>query len=184
MQIIDLVAEDESAIQQAAKLLVAGFREHWPRAWPDLDSALEEVHEALAAGKIARIAIDEAGTVLGWIGGKSEYYGQAWELHPLVVDPAYQGQGIGAALVADLEVQVKKRGGITIFLGTDDEDQMTTLSNTDLYPNILEQIENIQNLHGHPFTFYQKRGYTIVGVIPDANGLGKPDILMAKRVGE
>lgn len=29
----------------------------------------------------------------------------------------------------------------------------------------------------------QKLGFTTVGVVPDANGLGKPDILMAKRVG-
>ncbi len=29
---------------------------------------------------------------------------------------------------------------------------------------------------------YQKRGFVIVGVVPDANGLGKPDILMAKRI--
>ena len=27
-----------------------------------------------------------------------------------------------------------------------------------------------------------KIGYVIVGVIPDASGLGKPDILMAKSV--
>lgn len=34
-----------------------------------------------------------------------------------------------------------------------------------------------------PYEFYQKLGYAIIGVVPDANGLGKPDILMAKRVG-
>jgi aminoglycoside 6'-N-acetyltransferase I len=28
----------------------------------------------------------------------------------------------------------------------------------------------------------QKLGFSVVGVVPDANGLGKPDILMAKRV--
>jgi aminoglycoside 6'-N-acetyltransferase I len=31
--------------------------------------------------------------------------------------------------------------------------------------------------------FYRKLGFVIVGVVPDANGPGKPDILMAKRVG-
>jgi aminoglycoside 6'-N-acetyltransferase I len=30
--------------------------------------------------------------------------------------------------------------------------------------------------------FHQKLGYTVVGVVPDANGPGKPDISMAKRV--
>jgi aminoglycoside 6'-N-acetyltransferase I len=34
----------------------------------------------------------------------------------------------------------------------------------------------------HPYEFYQKLGYVIVGVIPDANGPGKPDILMAKSL--
>ncbi|MCA9940912.1 MAG: AAC(6')-Ia family aminoglycoside 6'-N-acetyltransferase, partial [Anaerolineales bacterium] len=27
-----------------------------------------------------------------------------------------------------------------------------------------------------------KLGYAIVGVVPDANGWGKPDIIMAKRI--
>jgi aminoglycoside 6'-N-acetyltransferase I len=40
----------------------------------------------------------------------------------------------------------------------------------------------LENRRGHPFTFYRKQGFVLVGVIPDANGFGKPDILMAKRV--
>lgn len=31
----------------AAAMLVAGFREHWPRAWPDHEAALQEVDECL-----------------------------------------------------------------------------------------------------------------------------------------
>ncbi len=183
MQIIDLVKENQDAIKKTANLLVQGFRDHWPKAWPDMDSALQEVHEALQKENINRIAIDDDEVILGWIGGIPEYNGNAWELHPLVVNPKYQGKGIGQALIADFEQKVKERGGITIYLGTDDEDNMTTLSNTDLYPNLFEQIAEIRNLSRHPYEFYQKQGYSIVGVIPDANGLGKPDILMAKRVG-
>jgi aminoglycoside 6'-N-acetyltransferase I len=94
-----------------------------------------------------------------------------------------QGKGIGHALVEDFEELVRQRGGLTITLGSDDEDNMTTLANIDLYENTWEKIQNIRNLKGHPFEFYQKLGYVITGVVPDANGRGKPDILMAKRVG-
>jgi len=85
--------------------------------------------------------------------------------------------------VADLEAQVRQRGGLTLMLGTDDEDGMTTLAGVDLYDDPCRHITTIRNLRGHPYEFYQKVGFTIVGVIPDANGPGKPDILMAKRVG-
>jgi aminoglycoside 6'-N-acetyltransferase I len=41
----------------------------------------------------------------------------------------------------------------------------------------------LKNLHARHYEFYQKLGLVIVGVMPDANGLGKPDIYMAKQVG-
>jgi aminoglycoside 6'-N-acetyltransferase I len=71
---------------------------------------------------------------------------------------------------------------VTIYLGTDDENEATSLSNVDLYENLREHIANIQNYKGHAFEFYQKVGFQIVGVVPDANGIGRPDIMMAKRV--
>ena len=83
----------------------------------------------------------------------------------------------------DFEEQVRLRGGLTITLGSDDEDNMTTLSNVDLYENLWDKVKNIRNLKNHPFEFYQKMGYVITGVIIDANGIGKPDILMSKKVG-
>ena len=93
-----------------------------------------------------------------------------------------QGQGIGRALVQDLEEQVRARGALVITLGSDDEDGMTSLANVDLFENLWEKIRDIQNYKHHPFEFYQKMGYVISGIVPDANGPGKPDILMAKRV--
>jgi aminoglycoside 6'-N-acetyltransferase I len=182
MQIIDLMSDNPTAIQQAASMLVSAFKDHWPNAWPDMQSALKEVKEVFQPGKIVRAAVDEAGTVLGWIGAISEYDGHAWELHPLVVRPDLQGKGLGAVLVADLEQQVKLHGGGTIYLGTDDEDRMTTLADKDLYDDIPGYLANIHNLKKHPYEFYLKQGFTIVGVLPDANGPGKPDIIMAKRV--
>jgi|TARA_B100002003_G_C14066615_1_gene513268 aminoglycoside 6'-N-acetyltransferase I len=109
--------------------------------------------------------------------------GGVWELYPLVVKPVSQGMGVGAALVADLEECIAARGGVTVTLGSDDETGLTSLSGIDLYPDITEHIRNIRNLNRHPYEFYQKQGYVITGVVPDANGWGKPDIMMSKRIG-
>jgi aminoglycoside 6'-N-acetyltransferase I len=183
MRITTLSREDEAAIQQCAALLIEGFLRQGPAAWPDMAAALAEVREALEPGRICRVAVEETGLVLGWIGALPDYGGKVWELHPLVVRPDRQRLGIGRALVADLEQQVRERGGITIYLGTDDMDDQTSVSGVDLYPNVLDHLARIRNLNQHPYEFYQKQGFVIVGVIPDANGPGRPDILMAKRVG-
>ncbi|MEW6285771.1 MAG: GNAT family N-acetyltransferase [Chloroflexota bacterium] len=182
MDIKDLHPSDENLIRQAAQLLVDAFREHWAGAWQTFEEGLDEIREMLAPERILRAAVDDDGNLLGIIGGIPEYDGRVWELHPLAVQPSMQGQGIGRALIEDFEAQVRQRGGLTITLGTDDEDGMTSLSNVDLYDNTWEKIRDIRNLKGHPYTFYQKMGFVITGVVPDANGRGKPDICMSKRV--
>ena len=182
MKIITITKENETLIQQAAQLLVDAFHEHWVEAWPSLSDGLQEVHEMLEDDRIFRAAIDDEGNLLGLIGGISQYDGHVWELHPLAVQPSLQGKRIGKALVEDFEEQVRLRGGLTITLGSDDEDNMTSLSNVDLYENLWDQIRNIHNLKQHPFGFYLKMGYVITGVVPDANGVGKPDIIMSKRI--
>jgi len=183
VDIIDLTPDNISAIEQAAALLVDGFAENSPASWPDLASGREEVREWLAPEHICRVAVDAHGNVLGWIAANSQYHGNVWELHPLVVRADHRGEGIGRALVQDLEQRVGERGGMTLTLGSDDENNLTSLAGIDLYPNLLKHIADIQNLGRHPYSFYEKAGFRIVGVLPDANGFGKPDILMAKRVG-
>ncbi|MBK7452523.1 MAG: GNAT family N-acetyltransferase [Anaerolineales bacterium] len=182
MKIITLVKDNDPLVQQAAQLLVDAFREHWPTAWPSLKDGLEEVHEMLEAERICRAAIDDEKKLLGIIGGIPQYDGLVWELHPLAVQPDMQGGGIGKMLAEDLEEQVRKRGGLTITLGSDDEDGMTSLSNVDLYENLWEKIRDVRNFKRHPYEFYQKMGYVITGIVPDANGVGKPDIILSKRV--
>ena len=156
MNIISPTREDERLVRQAAQLLVDAFREHWPDAWQTFEEGMQEVNEMLEPERICRFAIDESQNLLGMIGGIPQYDGHVWELHPLAVQPNLQGRGIGRALVEDLEEQVRLRGGLTITLGTDDEDNMTSLSNVDLYENLWDQVKNIRNLKNHPFTFYQK----------------------------
>lgn len=182
MKIISLFSENVNLIQQAAQLLVDAFREHWSDAWPTFEDGLKEVHEMLEKERICRAAVDEEGNLLGIIGGIPQYDGNVWELHPLAIQPSRQGQGIGRALVKDFEEQIRLKGGLSITLGSDDEANMTSLSSVDLYENLWEKVRDIRNLKNHPFEFYRKLGYVITGVVPDANGIGKPDILMSKRV--
>lgn len=182
MKIITLTKENDVLVQQAAQLLMDAFREHWVDAWPSLDDGLEEVHVMLEAERICRAVIDENNNLLGVIGGIPQYDGHVWELHPLAVQPSMQGRGIGKLLVEDLEQQVHLRGGLTITLGSDDEDNMTSLSDVDLYENLWEKIRDVRNFKRHPYEFYQKLGYVITGIVPDANGIGKPDIIMSKKV--
>ena len=182
MKIIPITSTNELLIQQAAQLLTDAFREHWPDAWSTLEDGLEEIHEMLGPERIARAAVDENGNLLGIIGGIPQYDGHVWELHPLAVQPSMQGQGIGRVLVEDFEEQVRQRGGLTITLGSDDENSMTSLSNVDVYEDLWNKVKNIRNLKGHPYEFYQKLGFVITGIVPDANGKGKPDIIMSKRV--
>ena len=183
MKIVDLKQDDKEFVEQAAQILVSAFAKHFPDAWPTLEDAYEELEECLESDKVVRIALDESNKMLGWIGGRPVYDGNVWELHPLAVAPNAQRQGIGRALVADLEEIVRAKGAMTVYLGGDDESNQTTLGGIDVYPNLLEKIAQIKNLNDHQYTFYEKCGYQIVGILPDANGFGKPDIFMAKRVG-
>jgi aminoglycoside 6'-N-acetyltransferase I len=174
LQIRDLTrAEEKPAAQMLMDLL--------PKGWPTWQDAIREVREALGRGRIRRAAF-EGRELVGWIGGQDMYPGHVIELHPLAVRADRQRQGIGRALVADFEEHVRARGAHTIFLGTDDEHGQTTLAGVDLFPDPLARLAQLADVGGHPFVFYRKCGYAVVGVMPDANGAGKPDIWMAKRV--
>jgi aminoglycoside 6'-N-acetyltransferase I len=180
--IADLVPGDEEAVRQVANLLVEGFRDDWPEAWPDMDAALREVRESFGEDRISRVALDRSGEVLGWIGGIPSYDGNVWELHPLVVRPDLQRGGIGSALVADLEERVRERGALTLWLGSDDDTGMRLRSPAWTFTRMCSSTSRtLESPRGHPYEFYQKLGFSILGAMPDANGPGKPDIYMAKR---
>jgi aminoglycoside 6'-N-acetyltransferase I len=165
-----------------AVLLLDAFAA-WPESWKTLAEAAQEVEASLADDRVSFVALGEDGAPVGWIAGIESYRGRVWELHPLAVAPGLQRTGIGRRLVERLEREVAARGALTVYLGTDDVTGMTSLGGRNLYPGVLANVARIENLRDHPYGFYQRLGYEVVGVVPDANGPGRPDIMMAKRVG-
>lgn len=177
MTLVDLALTSELIRKDAAAMLVEQFAA--PGGWPDHASAREEVARVLAEG-FARGML-EGDRLLGWIGGLPEYNGRVWELHPLVVSRERRRQGIGRILVAEFEAEARRRGALTATLGTDDDSGMTSLTGVDLYRDLPAHLSNLHDRgRDHPFLFYQKLGYTVTGVMPDANGRGRPDIYMSK----
>lgn len=165
-----------------AEILLDGFSDTGTVGWSTMEECLEEVNDSLEKKKISRIAINDTKEVLAWTIGEEIYEGYTWELALLVVRRDSKRKGIGRKMLEDFEEQVLKRGGSVVFLGSDDENNRTSLGGRELYPNPLEHLANIKNLGGHPYEFYQKCGYTITGVIPHANGFGKPDIWLTKSL--
>jgi aminoglycoside 6'-N-acetyltransferase I len=179
MRTIDLAGQPGLILDQAAALLVEAFDQ--PHGWPTLNLAREEVAHVQREGFTRGIV--EGDQLLGWIGGLPEYHGKVWELHPLVVRRTRRKQGIGRALVEAFEAEARQRGGLTATLGTDDDSDMTSLAGIDLYDDVPRHISELRDLGGHhPFLFYRRLGYVVTGVMPDANGAGKPDIYMSKRL--
>jgi len=177
MQICRLTAHDQDWIRQAAGLLIESF----PHSWPTEAEALAVVHHCLEEEKVALVALVD-NEVAGFTGAMPQYGQTGWELHPLVVARRCQRQGVGTGLIRALEREVMARGCITLYLGSDDEQSKTSLADCDLYDHLWERIRDIRNFKNHPYEFYMKMGYQIVGVFPDVNGIGKPDIWLAKRL--
>jgi aminoglycoside 6'-N-acetyltransferase I len=178
MHIVDLTAP---RVDETAVLLYQAFKDR-TATWPDVPSARSTVLESMDAGKISRIALGDSEKVIGWIGAIPIYDGHVWEIHPIVVATEHRRSGVGRALIRDLENLARDKGALTLWAGSDDENHETSLSSIDLYVDLSAAIREIKNLKRHPYEFFLKAGFRIVGVMPDANGPGKPDIFLAKRV--
>jgi aminoglycoside 6'-N-acetyltransferase I len=175
------INESAETMEKAAKILLETMPE--ANMWPDLNEemAFETVEECIAENNIC-IGIKVNDQLIGWV-GLIPMYKNTWELHPMAILPLFQGKGYGKILLNELENIAQEKGIIGIFAGSDDEANKTSLSETDLTKdNIFEEINNIKNYKNHPYEFYLRCGYSIIGIIPNANGLNKPDILLWKDI--
>jgi len=180
IRIVNLTELNEHQLAEAARILRVALPN--PTAYKAPGEAEAEVADVLEnPGRFGLAALD-GDDLVGWIGG-IRGYSHSLELHPLVVDPSRQRQRVGSLLLAALEKRARDEGFLAIHLGTDDDFGGASLFGADLFPNVAGKIAGVTaTARGHPFTFYARRGFEIVGLPPDANGPGKPDILMAKRL--
>jgi len=180
LTIEDLTTTDSARIEEAASLLHAAFSPLG--AWTTMSEARQEVVESISDDRVSRVALAPDGAVVGWIGAIREYDGVVWQLHPLVVDEAQRRNGIGRALVLDLEAMLATRGALTLWAGSDDLAGETSLGGVDLYSALPQAFGAIRSWGRHPLPFYRRLGFQVIGVMPDANGPGRPDIFLGKRV--
>ena len=179
MNIINMVQVSKTQIMQAAQILTDSL----PIGWPTLQDAIDEIKERLIPENTLLVAVENE-IVIGWGGILAPVYnGNVFELHPLAVRSDKRNQGVGRAIVTALEDEARRQGGLTIHLGADDEigDGETSFANVDLYDDLSGKIMNFSP-GTHQSGFYLKLGYKIIGVMPDANGVGKPDIYFGKRL--
>jgi aminoglycoside 6'-N-acetyltransferase I len=177
LAIVDIASLDERRLHAAARILRESLPS--PTAYKGPGEAEAEVAKVIADPDRFGMAAMEGERLLGWIGAVRGY-SHSLELHPLVVDPPFQVHGVGRALVEALEAHARSEGYLTLWLGADDDFDGTSLFGIGLFPQVLAKAAEISSDRRHPVGFYRRLGFEIVGLIPDANGAGQPDILMSK----
>jgi aminoglycoside 6'-N-acetyltransferase I len=176
MIIIDMNTLSNAQRYKAAQLLTAEL----PLGWATVEDAMAAIEDELVPENTV-LAVLENDAVIAWSGIMPSYGGKVFELHPLVVARPMQRKGVGTFLVRAMEDAARLRGGLALWLGSDDEAGETSLFGANLYDSLPERLKDFDPA-SHPTAFYQKVGFRLVGVMPDANGPGKPDIFMAKRL--
>ena len=178
-EIIDLDTKDSALVERLAAITFEAFKENAPDWVPTIDLARNQVVSAGTRGSLGRVIIEQD-QAAGWIGlikGK-----HVWEIHPIAVAIEYQYKGFGHLLVEDVARIATDAGALTLFAGTSDEVGTTNLFGVDLYANPAQSISNIQATGRNPFKFWENAGFTVVGLMPDAEGVGKPAIQLARRL--
>jgi aminoglycoside 6'-N-acetyltransferase I len=181
-RVLHLRVEDTLLIDELTLLVHEAFAEYAPGWLPTLADAKEEITDSLKPNKISRVMLNEQNRPVGWIGVIRQNSGRVWEIHPAMVAKSEQGKGYGSALVRDIEQLARVAGVLTLCAGTSDQTNASNLSGIDLFEDPVGAIARIQSFKQHPYQFWIACGFTIVGVVPDAEGIGKPGILLAKRV--
>jgi aminoglycoside 6'-N-acetyltransferase I len=180
-RLVDLTSANNALIQQTAHVAYAASQSLSTTWLPTIADAVEEVLESLSHEGISHVLLDQQ-RVVAWVSAFPQFNGRVVEIHPLIVAQAYQGQGWGRRMVNHVEAWAKAQGALTLWLSTSDEANATSLSDCDLYADPGDAIARFHQSAPHPCGFWQKLGFQIVGVLPDAEGRGQPSIMLAKSL--
>jgi aminoglycoside 6'-N-acetyltransferase I len=178
--IVPLVSLDAAALEDLARVTLASALTHTAAWLRDLDAAREELADALAPGKTALVLL-EGPAPIAWVAAAPDW-GRIWELHPLIVAVDHQRRGHGLRLVRAIEHIARAAGALTMLVGTSDTVGATSLSNVELYDHPGARLDGMTVRAPHAVEFWQRAGYTIVGVLPDAEGPGLPSIQLSRRL--
>ncbi|MFK7893660.1 MAG: GNAT family N-acetyltransferase [Granulosicoccus sp.] len=182
-QIQEIPVDDLLQLKAIAKLSTVAARQHSPDWLATVSDAMTELERCIIPENLSRMALHERNPV-GWISA-FPVNNAVWEIHPLLVDPSTHGEGVGSLLVKEVEKTLTVRGVRTIQLSTSDATHATTLSGKDLYIDPLGELQKLDvtdSTLGHAYQFWIRSGYKVVGVLPDAEGMGIPSICFAKRL--
>lgn len=168
---------DDSFLDDAVALM----EEVYPGYAERPGDAMMEIERVMNEDAVFIVRVVE-GELVGLIGARLTHGDTGYELFPHVVHPDEQNQGLGTVLLYMLEQELSRRGATVLFLAVEDEFGDTSLYDQDLFENPFPAIQGMKAIAWHPFVFYRRRGFSVYGVIPDAFGVGKPDILMAKKI--
>lgn len=121
---------------------------------------LEEAQRDGAEGHYKVRVAEHGGHPVGWTAyGLVPLSDGAWDLYWIAVDPGVQGLGVGRALIADCEADVRARGGRWVLAET---------SGTDAYDATC--------------AFYRRCGYAVVSYVADFYRVGDARVTFGKRV--
>ena len=166
-------------VERLAEITFAAFKENAPEWLPTLDLARQQITSAASLGRLGRVILAQD-QIAGWVGivkGR-----RIWEIHPIAIAIDQQYQGLGHILVEDVARLAKTAGALTLFASTSDEVGTTNLFGQNIYADPASAIKGIRATGRNPFEFWQHAGFTVVGLMPDAEGIGKPAIHLARRL--
>jgi ribosomal protein S18 acetylase RimI-like enzyme len=132
----------------------------------EIATALEVVDEALANASHPHgdyrcfVAEDGAGRVAGYeCHGPTPLTDGTYDLYWIAVDPAYQGEGYGRALLAFAESHVRAAGGRLLLIETSSQDS-----------------------YGDTIRFYERNGYPLVARIQGSYRPGDDKLIFAREI--